>query len=68
MTPRAKRTEAPRFSKGQVNRAGVFLLGLRERVRVEGMEEGKLSASELLTIGVGAAIVGLAKRQERESR
>jgi hypothetical protein len=30
--------EAPRFSKGQVNRAGVFLLELRERVRVEGAE------------------------------
>jgi len=38
MTPRAKRAEAPRFSKGQVNRAGVFLLGFRERARAEGME------------------------------
>lgn len=30
--------EAPRFSKGQVNRAGMFLLEFRERVRVEGAE------------------------------
>ena len=29
----ASDVEAPRFSKGQVNRAGVFLLELRERAR-----------------------------------
>ena len=38
--------EAPRFSKGQVNRAGVLLLELRERVRVEGAERALRATDE----------------------
>ena len=38
--------EAPRFSKGQVNRAGAFLLELRERVRVEGAERALRATDE----------------------
>lgn len=49
MTTRAKRADALRFSKGQVNRAGVFLLDFRERVRVEGMERA-LGATDQTTL------------------
>jgi putative GTP pyrophosphokinase len=42
----ARGVEAPRFSKGQVNRAGVFLLELRERVRVEGAERALRATDE----------------------
>lgn len=38
MTPGTKHVEPPRFSKGQVNRAGIFLLEFRERGRAEGAE------------------------------
>jgi putative GTP pyrophosphokinase len=38
--------EAPRFSKGQVNRAGVFLLEFRECVRAEGAERALRATDE----------------------
>jgi putative GTP pyrophosphokinase len=44
---RARDVSAPRFSKGQVNRAGVFLLELRERVRVEGAERALRATDEV---------------------
>lgn len=46
MTPETKRLEAPQFSKGQVNRAGLFLLEFRERVRVEGAERALRATDE----------------------
>ncbi len=42
----AKDVEAPRFSKGQVNRAGMFLLELRERVQIEGAERALRATDE----------------------
>ncbi len=42
----ARGVEAPRFSKGQVNRAGVFLLELRERVGAEGAERALRGTDE----------------------
>jgi putative GTP pyrophosphokinase len=38
--------EAPRLSKGQVNRAGVFLLEFRKRVRAEGAERALRATDE----------------------
>jgi ppGpp synthetase/RelA/SpoT-type nucleotidyltranferase len=46
VTPGTKREEPPRFSKGQVNRAGVFLLEFRERVRIEGAERALCATDE----------------------
>lgn len=46
MTQTAKGVESPRFSKGQVNRAGVFLLEFRERVRLEGAERALRATDE----------------------
>ncbi len=46
MNQGAKGVKAPRFSKGQVNRAGVFLLELRERVFVEGAERALRATDE----------------------
>lgn len=38
--------DAPQFSKGQVNRAGMFLLEFRERVRLEGAERALRATDE----------------------
>lgn len=49
MKQRASGATAQRFSKGQVNRAGVFLLELRQRIDVEGAERA-LSATDEASI------------------
>lgn len=46
MTQGASDKEAPRFSKGQVNRAGLFLLELRERIAAEGAERALRATDE----------------------
>ncbi len=46
MTRAAKGVDAPQFSKGQVNRAGMFLLEFRERVRLEGAERALRATDE----------------------
>lgn len=46
MKQRTSGAEAPRFSKGQVNRAGLFLLELRERIGAEGAERALHATDE----------------------
>ncbi len=46
MKQRARDVSAPRLSKGQVNRAGMFLLELRRRVDVEGAERALRATDE----------------------